>query len=257
MATEAQVIDRVRRRVSDFEASRVYEDPFYKDAIAFALSKLSFDFDTEYATVESVPRSREFLLVKLASIEMCYMRASRKMARDETVEDSGDDIASITVPDLSVSGPATSDRQGADYWLNLAQKLQDEYDGELEHVGGSSNAAQISEGVSKRVSLTTGGYRKRKLDAGPDQIPTVVTAVSGTTVTVSWDIWYKEVFKAYEVFRSQYSDMSEADRVAYIVDNHVVDFEDELVPSGTWYYQVKNVDGNELKTSSAAVEAVV
>jgi hypothetical protein len=55
VATEQQIIDRVRRQIADYTPSQIYENEFYEDAIQFSLEKLSYDFDVTYNAVTDVP----------------------------------------------------------------------------------------------------------------------------------------------------------------------------------------------------------
>jgi hypothetical protein len=255
VATFNEIINTVRRRVADYKEDRVYSDEYYSDAVSFALSKLSHDFSADYATVTDVPTARVFLLTKLATIEMCYVRAAEFVDVDPGEELSAS-FHSLKVPDLEVDGEGTSPAAAAQSWLSLARSLQEEYDGELEHSGGSSNAAEIQTACLKRISLTTGGYRKYALDRGLAAV-TVSAVVAGTTVTLSWSILYDETFAAYEVCRDTSINMENEERVAYITDNQKATYADEVPASGTYYYRVKTVNPNRIKTSGNTLTVVV
>lgn len=256
MATQQEIVERVRRAIADFKESRLFSDDYYFDAISFALSKLSYDFSASYSQVTDVPDARVFLLQKLATIQMCYARASTFI--DSDGDGTGVDSIphSLKVPDLEVEGDGASTDDTADTWIKLAQKLQNEYDDELAHVGGASNAAEIQVGVLKRISLTTGGYRKRELDEGLAAV-TVSAVVAGTTVSLSWSILYDETFHAYEVYRDTDPTMATEERIAYITDNQDNDYDDEGVASGTYYYRVKTTNPNAIKTNGNTLTVVV
>jgi len=257
VATQTEVISKVRRRVADYGEYVKYADDFYIDAIEFGLSKLSHDFDATYTSAEDVPAHRVFLLVKLAAIEMCYIRAAGHVDTDGDETDAGDaTFHSIKVPDLEVEGDAASADEAADTWIKLANRLQDEYDSEIAHVGGSSNAAEIQTGYLKRISLSTGGWRKYDLDEGPSAV-TVSAVVTGSDVALTWSTWYDETFGAYEVWRDTDSSMTNEERIAYFADNHDVTFTDEGLAAGTYYYRVKTVNGNLLKTNSNLLTVTV
>lgn len=257
MATDAQVIAQVRRIVSDFTEPQRYGKEFYADAIAFALQKLSFDFGVDYFDIPSVPYSRVFLLVKLAAIQLCYIRAASGAEKEdgEAVEGT---ITTIAVPDLSVSEASeASDESGPAFWMKLARELQDEYDGEVgDNKAGQNQGGTVEQGYTHRISLTTGGYRKRKLDPG---LPATAVGVmiSGNDVLVSWSKVFREDFSSYDVYRSASVTFSAEQRVALITDNHVTEFVEEGVPSGQWYYRVKTVNPNNIKTNSNTVSALV
>lgn len=257
MATEAQIIEKVRRAVADYKEPVFFEKSFYQDAVEFALSKLNHDFGATYATVPDVPTNKVFLLLKLATIQMAFARAAQIMdSENDPSNTSVGGISQIQVPDLLISGADDSDARSAMTWLDLANRLQAEYDGELEHSGGSSQAAELQLATIHKVSLHHGGFINRKMDPGLAAV-SVAATVSGTTVSLEWDTLYANDFMQYEVYRGTASDMSDEERIATIGDNHDTDYEDEELATGTYYYRVKTVNYNELKTNSNIVEAIV
>ncbi len=256
MATEAEVIDSVRRRVADFRCPQLYEDEDYQDAISFALSKLSSDLGVSYSVVTDVPANQVFLLVKLATIEMAYLRGSATAERD------GEDgvntlLTQVIVPDLSVSDNGSGDSRGAAYWLKLAKMLQAEYDGEIKHLGGEALAAGVTQGVLRRISLTTGGFRKRVLDPGLPAVTGFAGVLSAPDVLLSWDVLLVEDFSRYDVFRSTDMGFSDEERVGQVFDNQKPSFTDSAPPSGSFFYRVKSVNPNELSTPSSGIAITV
>lgn len=257
MATTAQIIDKVRRRVADFGETRIFEDGYYEDAIDFALQKLNTDYGTDYSLIEDVPTNKVFLIVKLATIEMCHMRAAQDLESDSGGS-GGDnpDFTRIEVPDLHVEYPATTSESTADTWLKLARDLQDEYDGELEQQGGTSVVAEIQVGVLKKVSLTTGGWKRRVLDDGPDAV-VLSGLVDLTNVDLAWTPLYDETFARYEIYRGTDSAMKTETRLDFISDNHTVAYSDEDLAAGTYYYRIKAYDRNELYSLSNTLRVIV
>jgi len=255
VATQLEVISKVRRRIADYKVERLFSDEYYVDAVEFGLSKLSHDFSTAYEDAENVPDNRVFLLVKLATIEMCYVRAAG-YADMEDLDSSSGPIDLLKVPDLEIETDNSSVEDPSASWINLAQKLQEEYDGELKHVGGTSNAAETQSGTVKRISLTNGGYRKYKLDEGL-AAAVVSAAVAGGAVALSWSALYEETFACYEVCRGTIITMSDEERLSIISDNHTVEYGDEDLTSGTYYYRVKTVNMNGVKINSNTLEVVV
>jgi hypothetical protein len=255
VATLSQVIDKVRRRVADFGDDRQFEDAYYMDAIEFALQKLGSDYGTTYADVTSVPANHVFLVVKLATIEMCHVRAAVILEDDEAGSTGADpEFTRVQVPDLHVEYPASD--PVAETWLRLARDLQDEYDNELGQQGGMSTAAEIQVGVLKRVSLTTGGWKRRVLDDGPDTVTLSVMA-DGSDADLAWTILYDETFDRYEVYRGSSLSMADEERIALIVDNHTATFTDEDRPLGYSYYRIKVYDRNELYSTSSTVRVEI
>ncbi len=255
MATLTEVISKVRRRIADYKTERLYSDEYYTDAVEFALSKLSHDFAATYTDAENVPEPRVFLMVKLATIEMCYVRAAG-YADMEDLDTSGGPIDLVKVPDLEIETDNASVEDPSASWLNLAQKLQEEYDGEIKHVGGTSNAAETQSGTVKRISLSTGGYRKYKLDQGLTAA-IVSVVVAGDAVVLSWSALYEETFAAYEVYRGTSLTMLNEERLSVIADNHTVEYAEEGLASATYYYRIKTVNMNGIKTNSNTVVAAV
>lgn len=255
MATQAQVILKVRRKVADYSEDRIFEDDFYIDAVEFALQKLSTDYGATYTVADDVPTNRVFLLVKLASIEMLYARAAKEMGGSSTVDTSdADDFSLVQVPDLRVDFAKTP--IGPDSWLKLAKELQDEYDGELEQAGGSSLVAEIEVGIVKRISLTNGGWKKYTFDVGPTAV-VLSGDDAGSDSELSWTTSYDETFNRYEVYRDTSSSMATAEKITEISDNHTVEYIDESLSAGTYYYRVKVVNNNELGTNSNTVTVTI
>lgn len=257
MATEQQYIDRIRRKVFDFEEPRKYDVEYYQDAIRFALSKLSYDFDEVYATADSVPPEREFLVVKLGAIEMCHVRASGAVTEQggETTEDTIGDLSELEVPDLRVEAQDSSTSSDiADVWLKLAADLQKEYDTELGDDGGVTRPMET--GYLNAFSYRHGGLANRRLDRG---LPAVVlgAAVAGTTVALSWSILYHPEFIRYEIRRSTDNFVTEDVQIGIISDNHEAVLNDEALAVGIYQYKVLTVNPNEIKVPSNVLEVTV
>lgn len=250
------MIDRVRRRVSDFK-DRIYADTYYQDAIVFALGKLSFDTGESYTTAAAVPVSREFLLTKLATIEMCYIRAADASQVDPSDDAAGaEEINSLSVPGLTVSSEGDSATESAEFWTDLGSKLQEEYDGEIGRLGVSDSVGDIELGQLNRKSLTNGGLASRKLDRGLAAV-TPVASADGTSITLAWTALYTDLFYSYEVYRDTLASMASEEKLTSIYDNHTVEYIDTGLSVGTYYYRVKSVNPNEVKTNSAIVSAEV
>jgi hypothetical protein len=255
MATEQEYIDRTRRKVSDFEEPRQFDADYYRDALRFALSKLSFDLDETYSTAESVPPEHEFLVVKLAAIEMCHVRASDALESGvDSAGDSGgiDNLSELEVPDLRIEAQDLSTADVAEIWLKLAKDLQEEYDTELNSDSGKSS---IATGFLNAFSYRTGGLANRRLDQG---LPAVVlgATVAGSLVSLAWSILYHPEFIRYEIRRSTDNFADEDVQVGYITDNHEVTLEDE-VSVGIYQYKVLTVNPNEIKIPSNVLEVTV
>lgn len=256
MATEEAVIESIRRRIADLRDCQLYQDEDYQDAIGFSLSKLSSDLSVVYSTIVDVPAEHDFLLVKLATIEMCYVRASATAER-EGEDGTNTDITTISVPDLSVSDSNSGESRGTTYWMLLAKRLQSEYDGEIKHLGGAALAGQVTQGYLRRISLTHGGFRKRLLDPGLAAVQGFTALLSGSDVLLTWNVLLVEDFARYDIFRATDSAFVDEERVGQVFDNQKPKFTDESVASGAYFYRVKSVNPNELSTPSSAVAVTV
>ena len=286
MAASQGTIDRLRVRIRDVqsdgagtavpdEPARVAQDVTYKDnvyeqTVVFALEKLSYDFspDVDYTEDTQVPYSRKFLLVKLATIELCYIRAG------DVEVSAGGDITSITVPDLSVAEGSSS---AGGYWLELASTLQSEYDGEVGSIAegtapGSSDAMpEVEVGTMFRRSLRTGRRTPYDLDtalAAPSSFAGSWD-VPSSRVILTWGTVLDEYFAYYEVYRS--ADLADltpypnaSTRIEVIPDAHGKWYEGIVEPhtfdtpgSGTWYYLMATVNSNTLRGLTSVVTVVV
>lgn len=248
MATLEQVIDSVRRKVSDYEMPRKFDSSYYESAVKFALSKLSHDYGETYLAASDVPYGREFLLIKLAAIEMCYTRAQSAEISDS--DDEGvDAIASVAVPDLAVTQSTDSPEDTADRWLRIATDLQAEYDEELSNDGGSSLVAGVEVQTINRKSMKNGGFASRKLDPGLPAVAVSAT-VAGQSVNLTWTKLFSDLFLQYEVYRATAVTFDDEERVAAIADNHTVEYTDTAPGLGVYYYRVYTVNPNGIKTPS-------
>ena len=254
MATQAQIILKVRRKVADYSEDRVFEDEFYQDAIEFGLQKLSSDYGAVYTVSDDVPVNRIFLLVKLASIEMLYARAAKAMGGSSEDDSTLDNFALVEVPDLRVDFATTP--VGADSWIKLAKELQDEYDGELEQQGGKSKAAEIQVGIVKRISLTNGGWKKYRFDVNPTAV-ILSGDDSGSNAELTWTTSYDETFNCYEVYRSTVSSMIGETRLSVVSDNHDITYTDEALIAGTYYYRIRLINNNGLESNSNTVSVII
>lgn len=248
MATLAELITAIRRRVADNTSPYTYADADYERALTFALGKLNFDWDTSFATVADVTTQYLFLLEKLATIEMCYVRAA------EVPSGQAGDYQAIQVPDLAVY---KIQKSASDLWMGLADRLQKEYDGELESgqeggdVDGSIASVQMIRQSARTYSVRPYPLAE-KIDA-----PAITATVDGTDVTLTWTPVYTTYFAAYEIWRADNAEMTSAERQVSLSDNHDEEWTDEGVAAGTYYYMLRLVDTNEFETDSASVEAVV
>ena len=253
MATQKYLIEQVRRKISDFD-TRDYEDDIYLQELGESLGKLNTDFGEEYVLLTAVPNTQVHLLVKLGAIGMCYIRAAD--ALKNSAEGSDEDESTVQVPDLMVTRRAVSATSKAEKWLELAEALQKAYDSTFDNSGGSSLSSIVQQGTINAVSKRNGGLISRRLDRGLSAV-TVIADVPGTTVTLTWDILYSDVFKRYEIWRDTVSDMSDETMINLISDNHTVEYENTGLAVGTYYYRVKVVNYNEIDTPSAIVTASV
>jgi hypothetical protein len=249
MATQASLILSVRRRVADAVTPYTYVDPYYEQSLDFALGKLNFDWGTTFTDVTLVTTQYEFLLLKLATIEMCQIRST------EVTSGDAQSYQMITVPDLMVQKVS---RSANDAWLALAKALQEEYDGELESGGGEGAiGGTVSEAKMYRQSLRTYGLRPYEL-AEALTPPTLSASVSGTTVTLSWTpIITSTYFWTYDVYRSTNADMSSGEKIAGLTDNHDDEYIDENLTAGTYYYRLTVVESSSLESYTNIVTAVV
>ena len=254
MATISALILAVRRRVADVVEEQSYDDTYYEGALDFALSKLNFDWGTEFLTPDAVTTPYDFLLIKLATIEMCYVRMTETPSG--TAETGSTAYQSITVPDLTVMKAVKAARTASEVWQDLAEALQSEYDGELENGMGSGGDGEIQQAKMVRQGLRTGGMKPYTL-ATPLTAPDLTTTVDGSDVILTWDEVLSTYFWGYEIWRGTDIDLTDGERQATISDNHDPTWTDESVASGTYYYKLVVVDTTGLEADSSVLMVVV
>jgi len=262
MADLSTIRTRVRRRVSDASTTEIYRDGYYNDAIDNATNKLSLDLGEDYPTVEVVPPKLSHLVVLLAAIEMCYVRAADEItgSQEGVLPSDNEDlsVSSISVPNLTVSSQAPvpdTERKG---WMELAASLQEEYDETLKKIECDFNSRAVSQGTVGRVSTRTGGYAKFKLDRGLPAVSGLSVVVDIDGVHLAWSPIYDETFNVYVIMRSVSPSMANSVRVATLSDNHKSKHLDRGLVPGFYYYRVDVQNMNSIKTEGtvAAIRVV-
>ena len=251
MTTEAEYINTVRRKVSDYHTDvtdNVYADIYYQDSLAFGLSKLNNDWGTEFSTVADVTTSYYFLLVKLATIEMALVRSGEEPSGSAP---QGSNMQQIIVPSLQIMRVGSAPSKT---WLALAAQLQKEYDDELAKSG--VDGSEVTVDSFTRVDLRSGGRRPYTLATTIDA-PTLASSISGSDVTLTWDAILDEYFDRYEIWRGTDSDLSDGTLQGTLTDNHDEEFLDDGLASGTYYYQLRLYNRDELYSSTNTVSATV
>ena len=245
MATEVEYIMVIRRRVLDAVLDYTYSDAYYQDALSFALHKLNHDWGQSFTNVSEVTEDPYyFLLVKLATIEMCYVRAA------ETVASGSAPIKEVEVPNLTVIKGINEKS-----WLDTAKRLQKEYDDELNRGVVSTDGAPEQMSMV-RTSLRTGGMKPYVL-ARHLTAPTIASSVDGSDVTISWSAVYDREFHSYEIWRGTDATLTDGTKVQTVSDNHDEEWTDEGLASDTYYYKMIIVSLSLLETTSNIVSAVV
>lgn len=259
MATEEAYIERVRRRVHDVvpdaPGAPVYPDVYYQDGLRNGLARLNLDLQQTYTTAEAVPPPNDYLLELRAAIYMCQIRAGEGAVgtpgRDSMP--SGPQIE-IEVPNLRVEHAPYS-LQGPEFWNELLDDLADEYDELLEGVDPNAGVPTVTVSTASRLSLRTMRFTARQLDS-PPPVSGLSASVASGAVTLSWTNWQSMRFVRYEIWRSSFADMSTAERVAVVSDNHIVSHTDMPAP-GTWHYQLHTLNTSALSSASPIVSVVV
>ena len=274
-----EMITRVRtiiRDLADPTGSAVppgcatFDDSVYLEAGQFSLEKLSYDFDEEYLVATDVPYRRQFLLQKLATIQMAQVRASSSASGEDDTEGA---VSSISVPDLSISED-TGSAAGADYWLQLAAALQEEYDNEIAGFSHGSTPGDMTH-LPTVLNQTTGRFSLRSNSRAPYNIdvalaaPTVAATVDGSDVVITWSPILDQHFAWYEIYRSlsptTLETPSQTQRIEIIPDPHGYFDEgiirpryvDKSLASGTYQYRMCSVNDNTLRGFSSILTVVV
>lgn len=257
MADINTLIRRVRARVHDnvsYDDGRpLYVDSVYNDSIESGVGRINLDLDSSYS-IPTVPVKYEYLLELRATINMCYVRGGEGASGD--VEDFPN------VPDAIVSVPQmTVQRQqmaleGPKYWLKLAEKLDAEYLNALARlVDRGDEGAEVQQYVMSRTSLRTGRRMPYMYDTAI-VAPDFGASQDSGVVSLSWGMVMDEYFRIYEVERSSNANFSTSRVVYTSSDNHDVSYVD-TPGAGVWYYRLKVLNSNDLKSYSATATVTV
>jgi len=277
IATEDEMM-AVRFQVRDFTAPYKFEPIAYCLAFEFALQKLTYDFKVTspgYIRTTDVPYERKFLALKLTTIQMCQVRASAAADLGTTADDvagDGGDITMVTVPGLQIQEGA--EKTGAAHWLDLAERLQDEYDDEI-GVGDSppptDTLPEVQQSQMFTTTLRNGARRPYALDSALAAPVSFAGMVSGSDVVLTWDAVKDMHFAWYEIYRVTDPDTLDTDsvtlteRIKIINNPHGVSgstiprtrYTDEAPGSGTHYYAIASVNDNMLRGFSGVITVVV
>jgi len=248
------LIIKVRRRVDDAGVTPIYADVYYSDALEAALGRLNIDIHTDY-TRSNLPAKYLYPLELLATIDMCYVRGTE--GADATPAVGA--VQTVTVPNLSVTKSTGGEPAGPDYWLELAERLSDDYAAAVAAITDIRESADtgIQVGTIFRTSLRTGRRTPYVMDTALTAT-TLAAEVDGTSVALTWTAVYEHHFSRYLIKRAPTDAFVEADTVEVVseYDNHTVTYTD--TPGvGTWYYKIVVINDNALEAESAAVEAEV
>ncbi|GAF74447.1 unnamed protein product, partial [marine sediment metagenome] len=182
------------------------------------------------------------------------------------------DITMVTVPGLQIQEGA--ENTGSAFWLDLAERLQAEYDTEIGADDVPPDVSQLPEVVQSQMfttSLRTGSRRPYALDSALAAPANFAATLSGTDVIVSWDPVKDMHFAWYEVYRTlaptvlNTNTVTLAERVKLVNNPHGVtgpgiprtQYADEALPAGTYYYAIATVNDNQLRGFSSVVSVVV
>jgi hypothetical protein len=259
MAVIADLISRVRRRVHDSgRTPPLYADVYYEESLDRGIRRINLDLGTTY-TIASLPDRLAYMLSLRGTIEMCYIRGAEG-ATSDVADLPSSQYAEVTVPNLAVVKSSTT-TQGPEYWLKLAQLLEDEYERLLE----TEEEEEPEPGIERRGDLELGFRQRRSLRTGrmsiynmdqPLPAREIAIALEGTTVVITWNVLYHHDLVYYLIERSINADMSDSEEVGRINDNHTVTSSDDP-GSGEWFYRVVVVNANNLRTDSQIVSVTV
>lgn len=220
MAVEADIINKIRRKVFDYSAPQVYDDTWYQDALDFAFSRLNFDLNTSY-DMSSLPARYEWAIVLLGAIEMCGIRA----LENYTTADS--ETATVgNVRRVEVDGLETEFFDGgAINWGSHCQKMWDMYLSGIEDNTEDTATTTVGVATAVREDLRNNrGWKNPTMDSGIDA-STLLPAISNTSdgVLITWENIYSTQFASYVVERKLSSgDWYETDDVTKLttITNH-------------------------------------
>jgi hypothetical protein len=277
-AASAATITLLREKIRDEEVPgpATYEDTVYENAVGRSLEKLSYDFSTAYTSDSDVPHERTHLMLTLATIELCYIRAGDGISSSA----SAGDIETIAIPDLSITNSTSSTTgTGTDFWLKLASLLQDEYDTAVGADGGGGSSAssvdtlpEVGQGVTFRTALRTGSRTSYGLDSALTAPATFTATATGSTIIVTWSAVRDKHFAYYEIYRAATSaDLEYPDSTTSVKivpdpnglwsNGHVYprwsDTNDGSGHTGTLYYRLAIVNSNSLRSFTPVASATI
>ena len=116
-------------------------------------------------------------------------------------------------------------------------------------------APEVQQYVMSRTSLRTGRRTPYMYDTAIPA-PDFSASQSAGSVSLAWGIVMDEYFRIYEVERSSNADFSTSRVVFTSSDNHDLQYID-APGSGDWYYRLKVINSNDLKSYSGVASVSV
>lgn len=256
----ADTINKVRRKVSDYYAGdalqQKYTDDYYEDAIEFGLGRLNGDLETSYS-INTVPSKYEWVVVLLASIEMCNTRAFEESSNTDTG----------AVKRLEVEGYESEFYEklkiSAKDWLKLAEDMEKRYQDWLQNniTEDLEDAPEFATVNMHIPSLRKGGaFLDYVQDRGiPAPTLTITLNAGATYPTLSWSAVYDSQFATYAIRRIEASGdwetATDVTEVVSIPDNHTESYKDrkfEQLASGDYVYRLVVINLNGIEKYSEA-----
>lgn len=257
----ADAINKVRRKVSDYHGGdaelQTYEDEYYEDAIEFALGRLNGDLDTSYS-LGTLPSKYDWVVILLASIEMCNTRAFE----ETTNEDTG------ALKRLEVEGYESEFFEKlkiqAKDWLKLAADMEKRYQDWLDN-NLTEDIEDAPEFQAVHLHIPTiragGAYKDYIMDRGitAPELTITVPVGSPTYITLSWSAVYDSQFAIYAIRRKlstgDWETATDVTEVASIDDNHTESYRDtkwSTLANATYNYRLVVINKNGIEKYSEA-----
>lgn len=255
MATQAALILKVRRGVKDFYTDpedALYSDEYYVDAIEDAIARYNSDISADY-TILTIPAAYTWVLVLLAKITMCEIRAM------ESNNSDGATGAAIRtqVPGLEIWHQPQKETIASD-WLKLCKLLEDKYQKHLEDIGADvATLPYMTVLTASRENLRRGrSTTRREVAVALPALSDVTLTLDDSDVVLTWTTITDTQFGNYRIERSD--DGLTFTTIGTVYDIHIGEFTDDaILPAATYTYQVVLVNKTGLESISNQVTNVV
>lgn len=262
MAVESEVIRRIRRKIFDFgdgtPATQTYDDFWYQDAIAWALSRFGTDIGT-YTPLISITAQYEWAIILLGAIYMCGIRQTETSTTLSTNQAQSGPVRRTETEGLEVEFFDAGFTTTKD-WNKYCNDLWDMYKTWLDSFDLRDTSLVTNGTLLTTDPLNCWGLKHKNVDPGIDTSNYTLTAElygDDNDLKFTWSKVLSTQFYAYKLQRKASTDIEEDYETIFSTTcnqttTYIIPAEE--LTSGFWNYRIVLLNRNMIKTYFNEIE---